>query len=311
MPDSDLRPAAGAAYRPIPNVIRAHSRWWAPLMSKWGILGVVIFVGLVIGFADEHLGGLFSSGDKASPKRDRVAELNEFQEKAGKLNAAGVGEWLIAVLSDLPGDDPKTNFDRAHWLAYYYNDKWVTEDRVALRSDIEAKELKLKQQAAYQDLYGGIQREMQQTYPDNRKMIAVLKASLGKVSGPAIHEYGQRLDHYIEKQRETVNQMPALVREIGQLLTDWKSATPEAQREIRKKISVRLDAYAADSELRRRFPSYKPDVFAEKEKKAKDRLAAITGMSYEVAANVIAQSSGDAAPSDLNRAVLSLLERKA
>src|SRR5437879_2339842 len=113
MSDAGLRPPPGGAHPPPPTPPRPPGpKWWGPLTSKWGILGLLIFIGLAIAFAENTYRRLFPS----EPVRDRVAELDKCNAEVAKLDAAGIGKRLLTKLAALPGDDPKRNCNDAFFL---------------------------------------------------------------------------------------------------------------------------------------------------------------------------------------------------
>jgi ElaB/YqjD/DUF883 family membrane-anchored ribosome-binding protein len=300
MTEPDLRPAPEAGYRPEPTQVHAQAKWWEPLRSKWAILGVIIFVGLVIKAAD-YVATWFGAPSETATRSDNVfGDWNKLQAEVAKLDAAAVGQRLIALLSSLPGDHPKSNFFNAHMLAAEYARKWDQEEKAleAKLSEIMRQERKKSFDANYRALSGEFY-----LITDGRHMIAVLKENIGKTRGGDVQYFAQGLNKNIEKQAAKAAEMPVLAGEIEQLLSEWKSTPQNERAGIRKRISERITAYRNADKIRRLLPSTPPETDSyERQNQARARLDTISGLSFDAAVKVIVENLNDVSERDIDRA---------
>lgn len=311
MSDAGLRPppANSAPDPPRPPANARKQKWWSPLTTKSGILGLLIFIGLAISFTETTYRRLFSS----EPVRDRVTELQQRQAELGKLDAAALGQRLLAELAALPGDDPRRNCNNAFFLAAEYDTKWQQENnaREAKVSEFQIKELKAKRDAALQDFSHNVTPAQAQPAPDNHEILNALRASIDALDGGVVHTFAQKFSDRILKDSDEVARMPALKREIEEQFQRAAQPSAAAARAmIEDAILKRAAAYRLADEKRRKFPSEKPDIARDqRQKEAGMRLASIASLSREEAVKMILENIADATRNAFEASVRQVLAR--
>ena len=283
---------------------------WQSLTCKWAVLGFLIVVGPEIALAENPLSRLFSSGPTNARPLDPFQSWDKLQIEVAKLDGPSTGNKLIALLSELPGKHPESNFFCAHMLSADYERKWRSESDAARVSDIQKADLKKAWDMQYRKLEDSWKVNIRELNSDNQAFIEILKSSLGKANGTSIQYFAQRFNGHLEEQWKKVSQMPALVAEIDQKFTEWKSAPGPQRADIAKGIISRMEAYKQRDAMKRSFPSAQPDpTLDEKQKRAQTLLKTTGERSYEDAAKLITQALNDAREEDLKRAVSELFRR--
>jgi hypothetical protein len=313
MSDADLRPRPGAPpTRPEP--LSGGSRWWSPLMSTYGFLALIVFIGLAIGVYEDTIGRLFSQapapGVSTPAKSDLAAMRRAIEAETAKLDAAATGELLRTALSNLPGDDLTTNYDRADYLAAVYSRKWHKEDdeQKAQTSIEQYEEIRKKRNIAYQRFSRDADERSGSPKPKVRDILSAINRDIGKIRGIAIQTSAQLLARRIRDEARLVAKMPVLASEIESMLREWPTATGERRREIKTGLSARVIAYAAADELRRDFPSTRPDPLRmSRQERARDRLRSITKERYDEGVSVVLESLPVATENDMQDAFTRVL----
>jgi hypothetical protein len=252
-------------------------RWWWPLATKWGFIGLLMFIGLAIGFTRETWQALFSSG--APQHRDYVQEGREFRVKVSQLDAAGTAALLIKTLAELPNGD-RESYSRANRLAADYTEKRDNENARlnATSSRVTWEEIERRRKEGWPPYSNKMDEELRKSPPNPRELIKALQ--FGIETGQGIHYHTNRIVDIIERQAARVAEIPVLVREIEQRLKE------------RDSIGTRLVAYAEADALRRNMPSYKfDDPTGDKRRLASERVKATGSIPFPEAVRAFLQNA--------------------
>jgi hypothetical protein len=113
MSEGDLRPP-GNTGKPGPQIHAGEARWWEPLLTKWGIVGFLIAVGLIMGIIEGLLGNI----TKKDPEVVRQAQtknadaalrpaIDAFYANPDFKTRHAAEQAIEAYRSSLPAQDPK------------------------------------------------------------------------------------------------------------------------------------------------------------------------------------------------------------
>jgi hypothetical protein len=113
MSEGDLRPP-GTTGKPGPQIRVGEARWWEPLLTKWGIVGFLIAIGLIMGIVEGMLGNI----TKKDPEVVRQAQtknaeaalrpaIDAFYANPDFKNQRAAEQAIEAYRSSLPAQDPK------------------------------------------------------------------------------------------------------------------------------------------------------------------------------------------------------------
>jgi hypothetical protein len=113
MSEGDLRPP-GNPGKPGPQLHAGEARWWEPLLTKWGIVGFLIAIGLVMGIVEGLLGNI----TKKNPEVVREAQtknaeaalrpaIDAFYANPDFKNRRAAEQAIEAYRSSLPAQDSK------------------------------------------------------------------------------------------------------------------------------------------------------------------------------------------------------------
>jgi len=87
MSDADLRPPGSRGPRPLPPQLpTSTARWWEPLTTKWGLLGVLIFFGLVAGIWQSPKESTRSASENSlKPSADIGSQMSTLEQSCRKI----------------------------------------------------------------------------------------------------------------------------------------------------------------------------------------------------------------------------------
>ncbi|MHB8268612.1 hypothetical protein [Bradyrhizobium sp.] len=317
MSESDLRPR-DPARQPAPQPMPAlGKRWWGPLASPYGIIALIIVVGLAIGLYENVASRFFPGSVKPAPVTDIFAAQRAVETETAKLDAAATGEVLRAALSSLPGADPKKTAERIQYLAIAYNRKWRREDD-ALKAKISPAEyakIKTVRDADNGNLSSQAIASFGQP-PPLRKAIPALQQYIGRVSGDSIQEFTDIILRRVQDDMIQIARIPDLRMQIEGGFEEAKLVFGQDRWVIRDRVGRLARTYAYLEKIRREFPSTEPDPLLDtRRKEAKQKLYDATGSmmrptpeKYEAASKVIVESLPYATEDDMEQALRSTFQ---
>lgn len=202
MSDADLRPPGGS-YVPPPSAHLTGSKWWKPLATKWGIVGILIFASLLFGVIDAVF---FETGD-------------DTKFWPGKKDDASISRDLVVGLAELPGDGSPKLFDKARALLHDFYLLRERADKAARKSDqseLARKKAEQQRSANYQrmsDAFRELERGL--LFKHNQQLVALIQESINLQDFHTAYSFADRYIDRAKKQRHSIEELPRLERELS------------------------------------------------------------------------------------------------
>ncbi len=211
MSDRDLRPSGRSERKPPVFQRPGGPRWWDPLATKWGLLGVIILLGVGTGLLTTMPGSVPADADRA-----RDAEMRELAQKCKTI-----ANYVERAACQKPADDWKVESERrarersVAGAKKFGVDEKYDDFRAATRA-AEAVGAKVKSQ--YRDLAGKKSFNAASMEP----IIATINAFYAGPDQPGVLAAPER-QREISREYRNINAMPfesgvaVLVKYIGQV----------------------------------------------------------------------------------------------